>query len=401
MDHRYRLKIKISYWKNSGSGTAGFILMILISGLFLIKGCIVPFEPRIDKYNNALVVDGIVTNIPGNCMVKLSRTYPYKDRHAIIEKNATVKITDDLGQITLLKDSDNGIYIPEIRDFAGSVGRKYKLTIQTSAGEIVESDFDEMKEPVEIGKVYYSYEEKDNGLSGLQIYVDTFDPTNKSFYYAWDYQETWEFWVPYASMSSYMPETKICYSDVSSRKFLIESTKDYIDDKVIGFPLYFISNTTNRLFIKYSVLVRQYVLSEETYHFYKSLKDINENTGSLFDPVPVILTGNLHNTVNPGQPVLGNFQVSGASEKRIFIHRDDLPTSLYVPSGYEFCRGDLLSVKTDRTRLDSLLASGWAVMDTIMNQTDPDTLIGLVISRSCFDCRTKGKIEKPAFWDEK
>lgn len=378
-----------------------FVLVFPILIVFLMKSCIVPFEPKISKYDNVLVVDGILTNLPGSCMVKLSRTYPYDEKQKIIEKNAKVRIIDDLGNETIMSCNDYGVYLPEYKDFNGSVGRKYKVSIETVSGEVVESDFEELKEPVDIGNVYYTYVEKENGISGLQLYVDTFDPLSKSFYYSWDYEETWEFWVPYASMSEYLPETKICYNDVTSRKVLIESTKDYVDDKVVGFPLYFISNTTNRLFIKYSVLVRQYVLTEKTYRFYKNLKDINENTGTLFDPIPVILTGNIFNILNPDQPVLGNFQVSGASVKRIFIYREELPQQLIIPTEYEYCKADLVSKKTDQKRLDSLLVNGWVVMDTIIYSSEQDTLIGLAISRSCFDCTTKGKIEKPDFWNEK
>jgi hypothetical protein len=376
---------------------------LLITGfiLILLNRCITPFEPTITKYDNLLVVDGIITNLPYTTKVILSRTYPYDRRRNKIETKAIVRIVDNLGSETILKDNDDGIYLPDYSDFAGVIGRKYKLNVNTVNGDICESDFEEMKEPVEIGNVYYDFGETGSGLRQLQFYIDTNDPLSRSFYYSWDYEETWEFWVPYISMSAYLPENKICYNSVASRKILIESTKNYTSDKVIRFPLYSVTNTTNRLYIKYSVLVRQYVLNEKTYEFYKNLKNINENTGSLFDPTPVILTGNMVSTSTPGQPVLGNFQVSGASVKRIFVHRTDLPVDWMIPSEYEFCKADLLSKKYDRTRMDSLFRLGWVVMDTLFEPVEKDTLLGLVISRGCFDCTTKGKVQKPDFWDEK
>ena len=345
-------------------------------------------------------MDGLLTNIPGTCKVSLSRTYPYDQKHKKVEKKASVKIIDDLGSVTFLTDNDNGIYLPEDTNFVGIAGRKYKTLITTANGDICESGFEELKKPVDIGNLYYNVGKNRDGLYELNIFVDTNDPLEKACYYSWDYNETWEFSVPYASQSVYLPESKICYNDVASRKILIESTRDYIDDRVIKFPLYSVSNSTNRLSIKYSVLVIQYVLTEKTYEFYKNLKNINENTGTLFDPTPVILTGNMLSISSPGQPILGNFQVSGASEKRIFIHREELPADWDIPTEYEFCKGDLLNNKTDRFRIDSLIRNGWAVMDTVFSQ-ERDTLIGLVITRGCFDCTTKGKIQKPDFWDEK
>jgi hypothetical protein len=382
----------------------GIVFSISVSlgfGLLLLNSCITPFEPKIDKYDNVLVVDAVLTNLHGSCIVKLSRTYPYNSKHYLIETDANVKITDDLGNETILSDKNNGVYLPGDTNFVGAIGRKYKVTVNTTSGESCESGFEELKEPVEIENVYYKYAELGNGFNGLQIYVDTSDPQKKSFFYSWNYDETWEFWVPYVSSSVFLPEMKICYKHVTSRRFLIESTKDYVDDRVIAFPLCFVGNNTNRLSVKYSLLVTQFILTENTYRFYKNLKDINENTGTLFDRIPVILVGNITNISHPGQPILGNFQVSGASEKRIFILNSELPSKLIIPTEYEFCTTDVVSKKRDPNRLDSLLAEGWAPMDTIIEPSDQDTIIGLAIRRGCFDCKTAGKIDMPPFWNGK
>jgi hypothetical protein len=379
---------------------SGLVVMLGVL-LVLMKGCIFPYEPDITRYENVLVVDGLLTNLPGSCYVKLSRTYPYNEKNNIVESGATVRILDDNGKETILGETKSGLYQPADTNFAGIIGTRYKVSIKTASGEVCESTYEQIREPVEIGNLYFKYIEKGPGVNGIQLYVDTYDPFKESSFYAWDYEETWEFAVPYQSQSIYLPEMRVCYKDVISRQVLIESTKDYIDDKVIGFPLYYIDNTTNRLTFRYSVLLKQYNISEKMYLYFKNLKNINENTGTLFDRTPVILFGNIVTTGNSTKPVLGVFQVSGASVKRIFINRDDLPSQLVTPSEYEFCRANLLSKNRDRLKLDSLLRMGWAVMDTVIDNTANDTLIGLAISRSCFDCTTQGTTKKPVFWDEK
>jgi hypothetical protein len=257
-----------------------------------------------------------------------------------------------------------------------------------------------LKDPVDIEKVSWEFKKMSNGIDGVQIYVDTYDPQKKSFFYFWDYHETWEFWVPYVSISTYLPEMKICYKDVDQRSsILLQSTRDYVDDKVIGFPLYTIGGNTNRLSVRYSTLITQYVLTEKTYEFFKNLKEINENKGSLFDRVPQILVGNMINSLDPDIPVLGNFQVSGASVKRIFIARDELPFSFNVTTEYEFCKMKYQVSPVRQTHLfDSLRGAGWIAIDTFYNYADKDYLYDMVNSRGCFDCTMAGKIKKPVFW---
>ena len=375
------------------------VALIFCIGFLFFDGCTIPFEPEVDKYENLLVVEGLLTNMPGSCKVKLSHTYAYGGRKYKTEPGAQVKIIDDLGNETILIEKESGQYFPEDTNFAGIVGIKYKISIQTADGELYHSEFEELKQPVEIGDIYYSYVDKGNGLNGLQLYLDTYDPLEKSFYYLWEYKETWEFWVPYVPRSVFLPEMKICYKNAVSRRFLFESTKNYINDKVIGFPIIFIDNTTNRLSVKYSILVTQYIMTENTYLFYKNLRNINENVGTLFDRTPITLVGNIRNTNNPEKPVLGNFQVSGASEKRIFILASDLPPELVIPTEYEKCEARLYDAKRDKIQIDSLIIEGWAIMDTLVEDLDPeDTLFGVVNSRSCFDCKTAGDINMPVFW---
>jgi hypothetical protein len=272
------------------------------------------------------------------------------------------------------------------------------------SGDICESSFEELKDPVEV-KVSWEYKENDNGKNGVQIYVDAEDPLKKSQYYLWEYDETWEFEVPYASLSAYVPPNKKCYKGMSQNsRILFQTTINYVDDRIIEFPLYFIGDNTNRLSIRYSTLVRQYVLNEKTYEFYRNLKDINENQGGMFDRIPQILKGNMIDILDPKQPVLGNFQVSGASVERIFISRNELPIFFSPATEYESC--DIRSVfpsgnAVQRRFFDSLRLAGWIGMDTfrIIGPGGTTTYwYNMVNSKSCFDCTTAGKLEKPAFW---
>ena len=126
---------------------------------------------------------------------------------------------------------------------------------------------------------------------------------------------------------------------------------------------------------------------------------MNEENGTLYDGVPQVLTGNMINTSDPGKPVLGNFQVSGGSEKRIFISRGELPSYFHVTTEFEFCQELLVNGETDLPLLDSLLGAGWVGMDTIPHQEGGGFTYNLVNSRVCFNCMSAGgKVEPPDYW---
>ena len=376
-----------------------YIYSVLII-TFILNSCVSPFGPNIEKYDNILVVEGLLTNQPGSCKVSLSHTYPYDRTNPAPESGALITLIDNAGNEIRLMEDKKGVYTPEDTAFYGIIGLSYKITIETALGESYESEFEELKKPIEIGSIQYDAIDKGNGLTGVQLNINSYDPSNKSHYYAWDFVETWQIEVPFQSANPNRPPMKICYNWNTSNAILIKSTKDFLEDRLVKFPFYFVDNRTNRLYFKYSILLKQYVLNEKTYMFYRHLKEINENVGSLYDKIPGFLVGNMRNTGNPENPVLGNFQVSGVSEKRLFIHNKDLPYNVRasIPYGYEFCRIETLDPRVSRPKVDSLLAVGWTVMDTLMVVEEDYLNYVMVISNACFDCRLSGEIKMPSFW---
>jgi hypothetical protein len=87
--------------------------------------------PKTDPY---LVVDGSITNVAGEQVIKLSKS---QDLLSLVTvegvKNATVKVTDDLGKIYEFKDLKNiGKYVwtpAKSTDIMGAIGRTYTLEI--------------------------------------------------------------------------------------------------------------------------------------------------------------------------------------------------------------------------------------------------------------------------------
>jgi len=71
------------------------VLMILI----LPGSCIESFDPDIKRYENILVVDGLITDKKEEYTIRLSRTLKFDESRSRMESGALVEVVDDLGQL--------------------------------------------------------------------------------------------------------------------------------------------------------------------------------------------------------------------------------------------------------------------------------------------------------------
>lgn len=377
------------------------ILIFSFIALLTLVRCIDPFYPDIEKYENVLVVDGLITNENIAYQVKISRTRQFEDIDKKPVPNAVVQVVDDLGNTYNFTENVPGTYRSYPDEFTGQIGRKYKLLIETSDGNMYESSFEELKNVPDIDSIHWKYKEKpsvdpDNPVQGIEILLDTHDPENKTRYYSWDWEETWEFFTPYHKDT--IPSH--CWDYDSSRVIQVGSTDHLSEDILQNYPLYYISGSTNRLSVRYSVLVNQYSLTAEALDYWSRIKETNENTGTLFDPIPTQVTGNITDINDPDKAVLGYFQASAVTGSRIFIDRSEVIVhKLFVSGGFEYCESVINTDTLGNPRpdyLDMIENYGWVIY--YQEVSGPNVYTYLTNSIACFDCSVKGSPIKPDFW---
>lgn len=81
--------------------------------------------------------------------------------------------------------------------------------------------------------------------------------------------------------------------------------------------------------------VRQLSISKDAHEYWRRVREIVNNTGSVFDTPPAPIQGNLHNTNDPDEVVLGYFEVSKAKMTRIYTTLADVPYYLEKVCEYE------------------------------------------------------------------
>ena len=90
-------------------------------------------------------------------------------------------------------------------------------------------------------------------------------------------------------------------------------------------PLLFIEPASEKLSVLYSINVKQYALSHEAYLFFEKVKKNTEQVGSVFDPQPSELQGNIHCITIPDEMVVGYVDILEEKTQRIFISNAMLP----------------------------------------------------------------------------
>ncbi len=372
-------------------------LYILLCFAFLTS-CIESYPPPIiDDEVNFLVIDGSVNSTDGSAHVMLSRAVALSSTESSPpELNAQISVEDSEGNTYPLIEIGNGVY--QQSNLTISLSKEYRLYVRTSDNSEYQSDFITIKQTPIIDSIHW---EPSQTQVGIDILINTHDGSKKTRYYQWSFEETFEYEAVYYSYLKYENEeivsipleeqTYRCWETLPSQKILIGSSDKLNEDIICNFPLTFIPKNSQKTIIKYSILVKQKALSREAYDYWLNLQKTTENLGSLFDPQPGQVTGNIHNINNPSDPVLGYFDVGSAQEKRIFIKGIDLPVELRSFKSQGNC-------VMDTVLIEDLPISAGALVHPIYGM-GPSPIGYTYSSISCTDCRTQGgKTTKPTFW---
>jgi hypothetical protein len=251
-------------------------------------------------------------------------------------------IRDDQGRVIFLEENleIRGTYeTPE--SFSGEIGRSYTLQIQLVTGEVYSSLPEKIESVPEIKNltietVQIPVEGETLFRSGAQIYAEIEDPGDQKNFYFW--RNTLSTFVLETRPDLYVirspnapprPAPKdccaICYQtvNVGNQSIFIAQDENFNGLKT-RIPVAFIEDDGRRLVNTFRTDIRQISVSPEAYRFLKLVKQQTEISGSVFDPPPASIRGNMISLDNPDEVVLGYFMAGGETRKRIYIEYADL-----------------------------------------------------------------------------
>ena len=357
----------------------------------LLNGCVAKFIPEIEEEKELLVVQGLLTDSQETDTIKLSRSLPLGQKiDARPVSGSSVSISDDLGNDYILPETLPGSYVTP-PSFTRSAGHFYKLHIYAD-GLNYESVAMEMKPVPQIDSVYYEKTniekpyQSNEGVDVCQIYLDTHDPTGNCKYFRWDFTETWEFRLLYEVPNN------TCWITDNSHLVNIKSTAAFNESTVKRYPLNYISNVTDRLKRKYSILVNQYSMNEDEFNYWDKISNIAVQVGTLYDIIPASVPSNIQCIENPGEKVLGYFSVSSKTSRRLFI----VDNFAGIVNNYADC----VTGTTEDTNPVGLGVKVWIILSHVCS-FPCIPYYEITTHKECTDCTLRGSTIKPAYWDEK
>jgi hypothetical protein len=318
------------------------IIIISIVSIFFYA-CIKEVTPKTRIQLPILVVEGSITtdSLPYN--VRLTYSGPYKSGIDVpddfLEKDANVFITDDQGNQTKLVYMNKGIYETTDPAYIGKVGRSYNVIVQLKSGKKYISSPEKIypSVPIESYKVNFVSDFNLVHPAYLQVRVNAKDPASEENYYRWTFY-SWTLrqtkGVPCGNLCIF---AEYCYQKITDQEVHILSdvsiNGNEIKDQRVGKSYIY---TFGNDFID----IGQLSLTREAYQFWRKYDEQVARTGSILDPLPASVKGNVYNASDPADIALGYFSASSVTHKRAILIPQNITQYLLNISAVSFIPPD-------------------------------------------------------------
>jgi hypothetical protein len=373
-----------------------------------MTACVERYYPdENDLKTGDLVINAHLTNIPGEQVIEISRSAPLINPSFDPVSGCLAEVIREDGELRIFSEYEPGYYGAGLDGGFLQTGSSYMLHVITPDGNEYESAFDRLRPVPPIDSLYYlveinSYASESDSISGIRFYCDfTYDDEDYE-YIRWDLTETYEFHNP--DMKGFILDVdfrmkeltdtnnyRTCYitNEISTIHSMSLGTLDF--GIYIKKPFTFVPNEQlkQKLHHKYSLLVKQYSLGAEAFHYWNELKKTSQEQGWLFDRQPALLKSNIHNVNDESEVVLGFFSMAGVEERRAFaVKPPGLDLSLYEWYCFPVPKGPMGPINEDVLPL--YFAQAWKDGESSFAE----------VNKHCVDCRAYKNSShiKPDFW---
>ncbi len=320
-----------------------------------------------------LVIDGYITDQPGPYSVQVSSSFDIdaKVSTRIAQDVKRMVISDNTGINEELIPQGNGLY--KTSTIQGVAGRVYKLSIEMYNGRTYESIPDTLHHAGNMDSLFYELNEHGNGLYatvagwGIDILAKASAGNAKTNAFLWTSKGTFRvdthpelvntaktkcYWQDNGQCSFIPPcsglynfgTTRLpiyqrvspctcctCWYDLYSSKLILSDNAFRTGSS--SFPrmnVFRVPVSPLLLMYKMYIDVKMLSLSQQSYRFWKVIRNQQEAVGSIFQPITGKIATQFVQVSGSPAPVTGMFYAAGSKQLTIVITHDMVtPNSLF------------------------------------------------------------------------
>ncbi len=388
---------------------SSFTLIALtnVIAVALLSSCVERYHPD-EMYlrKDILVINAHITDEPGIQTIEISRSSHIELPGVQPESDCYIHLLREDGESREFGTSERpGVYNAELDTTFLRKGMLFQLQVITQNGNEYHSDFDKIRPVPSIDSIYYkaetmTYTGEDDPVPGIRFYVDFTYDDDAYEYIRWELTETYEFHNP--NMEAYLytnrwtriqlegeDNPQVCYITHALPAVHSISTKELSYGSFSkSFDFVPHDKMEQKLMYKYSLLVRQYSVGSEGFHYWHELGLNSQAQGQIFSKQPALLQSNICNIADETEKVLGFFTMSGMQEVRVFA--EEIPGLDNSPYIYYCMPVDRGPGSGSPTSYPSYFARA----------SYDGTTVYAEVNKHCVDCRAyKGSSAlKPDFW---
>lgn len=310
------------------------MLSILLTGM-LFTACVDPIEFTQDLNSEYVLINGVISNSPGERTIKVSRGLGI-DTREFIPLNVRGNIYRD-GQLwdQLAVQGIGELYVPFTLKL--EEGRSYEIEIITSDNEIYRSKPQIVQPKGEIKSLSFQTERRFSGtnFSGLpksDIFVDLFSHIDlpgpeETRYYRWQVDGTFSF-IEVARQGFGSDPIQTCYVShfVEENPTTVLSSEGLSSGEVRHLVNTRIADGS--FLFKHVLNVYLHTVDRETFEYYDRAIRLATGAGNLYDEIPAPLQGNVNKTTGDSETVLGYIDFSLSDTMRISLAKGELGVSI-------------------------------------------------------------------------
>lgn len=332
--------------------------------------------------------------------IKLSRTVAINaDTTLAPEIGAKITLFSEEGVAYPISETEPGLYL-----FSHNVpeDKNYRIQIELKNGEIYESlPMKPILTPPIIDAGFQRDEE------GVEVFITTQGNENADDF-LWTYEETWIYrprirvsYIYDTTLGTVRDRTEeenisLCFKSEVSSDILLETSSRFQEQVVFRKTISEIPQGDERIQDRYSILVSQKAIDADAVQFWETLKRNTEDIGSIFSPLPSLISGNIRAVGSSQTPVVGQISMGVIQQSRIFINLSEVAPWGYLDPNFNDC---IIGEEAVMMEFYEQVFGSGSILPArpLMAGT---TIVGYYPSfRRCSDCTLYASPIIPDFWE--